>query len=176
MVSGTAVIDASPGSGGSASLHSVAVASDPVTQFSALLFDMKSGPGDATAGWIISQNETAQTLTFWTNNTVGLVPHCYTTSVQLPDAFSPGFSMCPGAADSLFPDYSSSFAVGNVTMNSFVQSISGATGQFTDAEFGCGLATVFSPMSPIGSSFMISVSAGSASVPTAWSRPPSFCQ
>ena len=79
----------------------------------------------AVAGWLITQNATAQSITAWNHNDGGAMsPTCFSGSVPLspePDSmYVPGFRACPGAAsNTLYPVYVSSFSLGSVQVNSW---------------------------------------------------------
>jgi hypothetical protein len=117
--------------------------SETLTPWVVVLVAAQTGPEDAVVGWHISQNATAQTLSFWTNPPGG-TPACEVTSVALPDAFTPGFSLCGGATpSSLFPGLLRNYTLAAETVSVYAQS-TGASAAFTGAP-GCSLVTISAP-------------------------------
>jgi hypothetical protein len=159
----------------SSELVSVALGLDAVNSISTVLVN-SSDPETAVAGWIISQNATAQTLTFWNGNGPSRAPNCYSASVPLPDSYMPGFSFCPGGPGSAFPVFTSSFLQGTQQVNWYAQNVVGsAQASFTDGT--CVPVSVLGATSPLGGgAFGFTVVGGAGDAPPAsWASPPSAC-
>jgi len=156
-------------------LVSVAMGLDAVNSVASVLVN-SSDPETAVAGWIISQNATAQTMTFWNGNGPSRTPKCFSSSVALPDNFMPGFSFCPGGPGSAFPVFTSSFLQGTQQVNWYAQSGNGAQASFTDG--ACVPVSVLGGGSPLGGgAFGFTVVGGAGGAPpTAWASPPSTCK
>ena len=128
---------------------------DPASSTVAVLVNGTTA-ATALAGWSISSNGTAQTLSAWSGG------KCTQDSIAAPAGFVPGFAFCPGAADnSLFPLFSDTYpygAGGGVALNLYGQPPNGALAGFLDAAQGCALVNVISFGNPVsGGAFSINV-------------------
>jgi hypothetical protein len=134
----------------------------------------QSGPDNSLAGWLITQNATSQTLTFWSNFT-GAAPACHSASVQLPDAYTPGFSMCGGDLPSaLFPVVARNYTLAGLEVGVYAQAPSGAELSMTSAP-AFALVSLFVAESPLGTgAFSISFESGVPAAP-AWGKAPAWC-
>lgn len=144
-------------------------------RFVTIMTAAKSGPDDSVTGWIVTQNDTAQTMTFWDTPS----RTCHTTSVLLPDTFVPGFDLCGGsgsAAAPLFPATSRNFTMGGTPATVFWQPSTGATLTLLSGAQSCDIMSISAPMSPLGTgAFEATFETGVPGAPEAWAQPPSWC-
>ena len=103
-------------------------ASDAIALVSAMVIN-GSKTDDSTAGWIVSQNATGQSIWTWTQG------KCSSSSVAFPQYILPGFSLCPGQSGSMFPTFAGSFnytvnVTGYAFSNPQVGPAAGMTGSF----------------------------------------------
>lgn len=95
VLQGGAAIDINNGLGTRFYSNSMLVL-DPASQALAVLIN-GSTSNQASAGWVISQNQTSQTLTRWyVDPQAPGVVQCSTSVVNLPTKFVSGFALCPG--------------------------------------------------------------------------------
>eukprot|EP00047_Mylnosiga_fluctuans_P024094 m.152378 g.152378 ORF g.152378 m.152378 type:complete len:224 (+) comp9775_c0_seq2:42-713(+) len=133
------------------------------------------------AGWIISQNDTAQNMVFWYGSDQRGHGKCEKVSVPLPLVFIPGFRLCPGLPGGFFPDYAGSFTLGNVAVNNYIN-FPRAPGQipqsgfFLNATHQCALQTLISssPLNNDAFSFTVYGEIGIVVDPSLFT-PPSYC-
>lgn len=130
--------------------------------------DTESSP----EGWVISGNETGQTLTFWGN----APDSCYSTFVAYPEEFLPSFKLCTGAGG-LWANYLSTFRLGTISLDSFAQATQNQVAVLTAPNAGCALATLYGVGSPLGNgAWSFNAVQGEASaVPSTYGVPPSYC-
>jgi hypothetical protein len=174
---GNAVIDMEDGSGRT-SVQGVIIAAAPAgpAPFVSVLIGSED-PEKTTAGWIISANSTAQTMTFWSNATAESGIRCYQGSVLPPDSYVPGFAICPGVASgSLFPVFGTNFSIGPLPMNIYLQP-SGSQMSFSAASEGCAPANLIAGGTPLGGgAFSAMIITGTAGAPPAsLGVPPAAC-
>jgi len=135
-------------------------------------------PDSATYGWFVAQAaDGSQSVSAFSPQGAGGKPTCATspmTGVQIP-----GFALCPGAAQSLFPQFGASYNIGGsaVVANAYVQPPSGSRGAFLPAAQGCAPVGIFSYGSPFGKAWSVDIEQGSAAAPpSSWFAMPSYCQ
>jgi len=143
--------------------------------FVSVLIGTRDGPEDSAAGWSISENATAQTLTLW----YGVPLTCNRASVALPQRYA-GTRLCVGAPDAPFPTYVGSYLAGNALAASwFAQgaNASSATALISVTNAGCAPVTLLGPNTPLGGgAFHFSVQGGGPeAAPAAWAEAPAAC-
>jgi hypothetical protein len=142
---GGAVIDINNGMG--AQYYSAYFSVDAVSSTMAFIVN-NSNAQLAQAGWVITQNNTAQTLRFWYNNDGAGHGRCATVSTALPDRFIPGFLFCPGKEDGAFPTYNAAYALGGLQVNIYTNPPGGSrapqSGFFLDGSHTCALSSLVS--------------------------------
>lgn len=163
-----------------AGLYSIALGASPLTNvpFVAVLVGVDPAapvpisPETAEAGWMITGPGTAQTLTFWTNNTADGTIQCHQSG---GGPFVPDFAFCGGSG--LFPSLDVTTTAGSVTLNAWAGAGNASYAVLTTAADGCGVVTVLGQNSPLGyGAFSVSVQAGNANAPPpSWAVPPSAC-
>ena len=139
----------------------------------------KAGAEGSGAGWVITGNETSQTLSFWYNATAPTGIVCYRTTVALPDSFVVGFSACTGDNTGTFPHYSGSYSPSpglDVELWSDKAGVASSTMGFVSTGTQCDPLTLMASGNPFGGSWSVSVRHGSATpAPASWSVPPKAC-
>jgi hypothetical protein len=178
-----------PGPGGApgtrASLVTVALGSGATGDgdgFTAVLVGTQQGDPEASvAGWVISQNATGQTLTFWYGLNAaagGAAPTCGRAYVAFPDYYTPSVKLCFGGGGNggAFADYVGSYSIGAQRASWFGQNGSqSALMSVTDA--GCAPVTALGPDTPLGGgAYSFSVPGGGPEpAPASWAVPPAAC-
>jgi len=147
--------------------------------FVSVLIGTRDGPEDSVAGWVITENATAQTMTVWHSN-VGAAPTCSRDSIALPGRYT-RTRLCVGTTpDSAFPAYVGSYLVGNALAASwFAQgaNASSAAALISVTNAGCAPVTVLGPGTPLGGgAYNFAVQGGGPEpAPTAWAEAPASC-
>ena len=102
-------------------------------------------------------------------------PSCFTNSVPLPSTYTPGFSLCTGGPDALFPVYQRSYALDTTTLDVFAQT-TGMMLTTTRKDAGCVPSSLSAPESPFGSgAFAVSFEIGAPEISPDWAVPPAWC-
>lgn len=182
---GTAVVNAAPGSAsGRAGLYTFAGGLDATNQVQVALIGSIQASEKSIAGWIISANSTAQTLTFWANNTDGSAPYCYSTSLPSEAGkFIGGFSCCggphsgPGNGTSTTPTWTTTYQIGSVDFNVYQSLDLQIMSTFLGSSAGCGMTDLTVATTPFGGGALAAqITGGAPNPPPAdWTHPPSFC-
>ena len=147
--------------------------------FVSVLIGTRDGPDNSVAGWVISENETAQTMMVWHANP-GAAPTCARNSVALPERYT-RTRLCVGAAPgSAFPTFVGSYLVGNALAASwFTQgaNASSAAALMSVTNGGCAPITVLGPDTPLGGgAYNFAVQGGGPEpAPAAWAEAPAAC-
>ena len=146
--------------------------------FLAVLIGTQQGPESSVAGWVIVQNATGQTLTFWHGAGGADKPTCYSGYVAFPDYYAPSVKLCCGGGGNggAFGDYVGSYQIGSQRASWFGQNgTRSAMMSVTDA--GCAPVTILGPDTPIGGgAFSFAVQGGGAdNAPAAWAEAPAAC-
>ena len=135
-------------------------------------------PDLAAYGWFVVQAaDGSQSVHAYSPQGTGGKPTCASspmTGVQLP-----GFALCPGAAQGLFPLFGASYNIGGSSLiaNAYVQPPSGSRGAFLPAAQGCAPVGILSYGSPFGKAWSVDIEKGSAVAPPSnWFSMPSYCQ
>ena len=135
-------------------------------------------PDSAAFGWFITGDQTTQTLHAYAPASPGVAAVCVVSPLS-GDVFVPGFSMCPGAPNSLFPIYGASYGLGGsaVMVNVYAQPPSGSRANFLPATAGCAPVSILSVNSPFGTgAWSVEIEQGSAQPPPArYFSMPSYC-
>ena len=179
-----------PGPGGTpgtrATLATVALGAGESSRgngFTSVLVGTQAGPESAAAGWIIEQNATGQTLTFWYGNdgSAGAPPpSCYRGYVAFPDFYSPSVKMCCGGGGNggAFTDFLGNYMIGTQKASWFSQNASSPhAAMLSVTDVGCAPVMVLGSDTPLGGgSFAFAVQGGGAdSAPAAWADAPAAC-
>jgi hypothetical protein len=178
-LSGTATADVS-GSGPELVAAYVAADPSPGSGLSAVLLGGEGDADSSLAGWMLEPlNATAQRFTVWLrSNATGGELECHRSDG--PYLAGTTFSLCPGAAGSLFPSFLGDLMLGSVPGALFGQAPPAlSTAAFTSAAGGCAPLWISSPVTPLGAglgAFTIAVTQGSAASPPQGMRaPPAAC-
>ncbi len=123
MGTGTYVFPTTPAEGRISNFVPIAVGASgngAKNPFVGILMAPTTGPEDALAGWLIMPNKTTggQTLVAWTN-LPGEDQTCNRAFTDEGETFTPGYSLCFGAPNGLFPFPNGTYAlqgVGPVTL------------------------------------------------------------
>ena len=186
VLNGLAVVDAfpsaDPNARRAASVQNTTILIDKEHLSVAVIFNATTkGAEGSGAGWVITQNATSQTLSFWYNATAPTGIVCYRTSVLLPDTFVVGFSACTGDNVGTFPHYKGSYSPSpGLTIESWADKVDEAqsTMNFATTASECSPLTLLASGNPFGGgAWAVSVHKGSSvPAPVSWSVPPAACK
>ena len=149
--------------------------------FVAVIVGSQNGPESSTAGWIVSENATSQTMTLWSQGAGGGggggggAPTCGRSSVA-PHGYMKSLSLCFGEAGA-YPDYISSYMVGGSLPASWWGINGTASALFAVSDADCSPISMLSPGTPFGTgAFGLDVQGGGpAAAPAAWAEAPAAC-
>lgn len=139
-----------------------------------------SSAEESLAGWRVAQNATTgeQTLFAWNAAT--------RTCVEGDgNGFVPGYDMCPGAPNSLFPTYGATFKFGATVPAHAFTGNGDSRGIFLGADQDCALVSIVAPGNPVpgsggassngGAFSMLVVDGGATQPPESFFALPSYC-
>ena len=154
----------------------IAVSGPGAASWVTVLVDPTSGPSDALAGWLITENSTAQTMYVF-SNIPGQGPQCKASSVAPPNAYVAGFSMCTGGASALFSQYQRSWPISSLVANMYNQdNLNTSALTITGATQGCEPISFMGLDSPFNTgAWIINIEEGQAAAP-GWGKPPAYCK
>ena len=164
--------------GRSAEMQTVALGAGTAANgdaFVAVIVGSQNGPEASTAGWIMRENATSQTMLLWSQGAGGGAPSCGQSTVT-PHGYLPSMNLCFGESGA-YPDYIASYSVGGVLPASWWGINGTASALFSVTDAGCSPVSMLSPGTPFGTgAFGLDVQGGGpAAAPAAWAEAPSAC-